>query len=137
MSHFKMLERSKKDQSKPRAKTLNEEIHEFLPKLHTLVGKPPRLIFDLECKEETLNKLALFFQTFIDSSGGYMILGRLINDNLLTINNDARPSSSVRPHSDGNGRTFRYGQITSRKLQGIGRKLFVRYEKSMDEKDRE
>ena len=137
MSQFKMLETFRTDQSKPRVEGLTEELHEFLPKLHTLVGKPPRLNFDLECKEQNLNKLVTFFQKFIDSSGGYIILGRLINDKLLSINNNAKPSFSTISHSDGNGRTFRYGQITSNQLQGIGRKLFIRYEISMDEKDRE
>ena len=74
------------------AAKINKEVHEFIPRLDTLVSKPPKITFDIQCPDHTLKTIIDFFQTFIDSSGGFMNLVMLLIDKVLYINKDIRPT---------------------------------------------
>ena len=74
------------------AAEINQELHKFIPRLHTLVSKPPKITFDIQCPEHILKTIVDFFQTFIDSSGGFMNLVMLLIDKVLYINKDIRPN---------------------------------------------
>ena len=66
-----------------------------------------------------------------------MNVAKLIDDNILIIDDMNAPKPSIRSHADTNGKTFRFGQVHIDKLVGIGRKLLVRFEKDINKEDEE
>lgn len=100
----------------------------------------------MEVNTNAIEQLDKFVQGFFDSNGGYLNLKKLMEDNMLTIDTNQLGEESLNQENDviydedKLGITFRYGiihEFIDHVLQGIGRKIYVKFQKEFNEHGQE